>query len=82
MSDRAAADRLLPSLARRGAPGAVFAATCTFTAARAGRLSAIAAWFDAELCAGVHLTNAVGAPDTHWGRYMMPLHRSIAFQLA
>jgi precorrin-6B methylase 2 len=49
----------------------------TFIAARAGRFSALAAWFDAELCEGVHLTNAVGAPETHWGRFMLPLTRTI-----
>jgi protein arginine N-methyltransferase 1 len=56
---------------------ASFAATCTFVAARSGRLSALAAWFDAELCEGVHLTNAVGQPDTHWGRFFLPLSRTI-----
>src|SRR5205085_133966 len=54
-----------------------FESSCTFTAARAGRMSALAAWFDAELGPGVSLTNAVGAPDTHWGRFIFPLHRPI-----
>jgi type I protein arginine methyltransferase len=54
-----------------------FVATLAFTAARSGRLTALAAWFDAQLCDGVSLTNAVGAPDTHWGRFMFPLDRTI-----
>jgi protein arginine N-methyltransferase 1 len=54
-----------------------FETSCTFTAARDGRMSALAAWFDADLGAGVRLTNAVGAPDTHWGRFMFPLRRTI-----
>jgi protein arginine N-methyltransferase 1 len=54
-----------------------FVASLVFTAARSGGLSALAAWFDARLCEGVSLTNAVGAPDTHWGRFMFPLDRTI-----
>jgi hypothetical protein len=26
---------------------------------------------------GSTLTNAVGAPDTHWGRTLFPLHRAL-----
>lgn len=54
-----------------------FESSCTFTAARDGRMSALAAWFDADLGHGVRLTNAVGAPDTHWGRYVFPLRGAI-----
>lgn len=54
-----------------------FETTLEFTAARAGKLSALAGWFDAELCDGISLTNAVGAPATHWGRTMFPLQRTI-----
>ena len=55
----------------------VFESSCTFTAVRDGRMSALAAWFDADLGEGIHLTNAVGAPDTHWGRFMFPLRRTL-----
>jgi len=55
----------------------VFESSCTFTAARDGKLSALAAWFDADLGAGFSLTNAVGAPDTHWGRFLFPLRRTL-----
>ena len=54
-----------------------FVAKLAFTATRGGGLSAMAAWFDADLGEGVSLTNAVGAPDTHWGRYLFPLNRTI-----
>lgn len=48
-----------------------------FVAARSGPMSALAAWFHAELSDGVSLTNAVGAPPTHWGRSMFPLERTV-----
>jgi hypothetical protein len=54
-----------------------FVGTPVFTAARAGRFSALAAWFTADLCDGCVLTNAVGAPDTHWGRIFFPLEETI-----
>jgi protein arginine N-methyltransferase 6 len=54
-----------------------FESKLTFHAARRGKLSGLAAWFTAELADGVVLTNAVGAPDTHWGRYLFPLTRTI-----
>lgn len=53
-----------------------FEARLTFTATRDARLSALAAWFDAVMCDGISLTNAVGAPRTHWGRLMLPLVRT------
>ncbi len=54
-----------------------FEATLTFTASRSGRFSGLAAWFSADVFDGLVLTNAVGAPDTHWGRYLFPLARTI-----
>jgi SAM-dependent methyltransferase len=53
-----------------------FSAQLTFTASRDAQLSALAAWFDAVMCDGISLTNAVGAPRTHWGRLMLPLMRT------
>ncbi len=50
-----------------------FEARLSFVATRAGSLTALAAWFDAEMGGGVRLTNAVGAPNTHWGRFLFGL---------
>jgi predicted RNA methylase len=52
-----------------------FTANLTFTATGARTVTALAAWFSAELAPGVELTNAIGAPDTHWGRTLLPLDR-------
>lgn len=57
-----------------------FEARLSFTATRDGTLSALAAWFDAEMGGGVRLTNAVGAPATHWGRFVFGLDRPIAIR--
>lgn len=54
-----------------------FRAKVTFTAARAGKLSAFVTWFTADMGDGHMLTNAVGAPDTHWGRTLFPLDKAI-----
>ncbi|MBS1124183.1 MAG: prmt6 [Deltaproteobacteria bacterium] len=54
-----------------------FTAKLTFVATRSGTLSGLVAWFTAEMGDGGVLTNAVGAPDTHWGRTLFPLDRPI-----
>lgn len=54
-----------------------FTTKLTFTAARAGTFSGFLAWFTAEMGDGNTLTNAVGAPHTHWGRTWFPLDRPI-----
>lgn len=54
-----------------------FTAKLTFAAARAGTISGLVAWFTAEMGDGDTLTNAIGAPDTHWGRTWFPLDRAI-----
>jgi SAM-dependent methyltransferase len=54
-----------------------FTAKLTFTATRPGSLSGFVAWFTAEMGDGSELTNAVGAPDTHWGRTLFPLNGPI-----
>lgn len=54
-----------------------FTASLQFHAARAGRCNALAAWFRADLAPGVSLTNAPEAPETHWGRTIFPLSRTI-----
>ncbi len=47
-------------------------AELAFTIRRGGRLRGLAAWFEAELAAGVSLTNGPGA-TTHWGQMLLPL---------
>lgn len=50
-----------------------FVAHLEYRASRAGKLNALCAWFDADLGGGVALTTAVGAPATHWGRFLFPV---------
>lgn len=57
-----------------------FVAKLAFVARRAGKLSCLATWFSADMGDGEMLTNAVGAPDTHWGRFVLPLKRAIAVE--
>ena len=54
-----------------------FTAKLRFEATRAGTVSGAVAWFTAEMGDGTTLTNAVGAPDTHWGRTLFPLERPV-----
>lgn len=54
-----------------------FTTKLTFVAEHAGMISAFATWFTADMRDGSMLTNAVGAPDTHWGRTLFPLDRPI-----
>jgi hypothetical protein len=54
-----------------------FTTDLTFTTTRAGEISALVTWFTADMGDGSTLTNAVGEPDTHWGRLLMPLDRPI-----
>jgi SAM-dependent methyltransferase len=54
-----------------------FTAKLRFVATRAGAISGLVAWFTAEMGDGDVLTNAVGAPDTHWGRTLFPLERPV-----
>lgn len=54
-----------------------FTATCTFAARRAGKVSGLVAWFSAEMGDGNALTNAIGAPATHWGRTLFPFDEPI-----
>lgn len=54
-------------------PGpAVFDRTLRFTTTRAGRIRALAGWFEAQLAPDVVLSTAPGH-DTHWGQYLFPL---------
>lgn len=49
----------------------------TFVATRAGMISGFVSWFTADMGDGNVLTNAVGAPNTHWGRTLFPVDRPI-----
>jgi len=52
-------------------------ATLRATVSRAGKVSALAGWFEAELGDGLVLTNAPGAPPTHWGTVVFPLRDAL-----
>ncbi len=54
-----------------------FTTKLTFEAAEPSTVSGLLTWFVAEMGDGNTLTNAVGDPDTHWGRSMFPLDRPI-----
>lgn len=54
-----------------------FTTNLSFTATRTRTLTGFAAWFTAELAPGISLTNAVGEPNTHWGRTLFPVDRPI-----
>jgi len=54
-----------------------FTTKLTFHATAASTISGLVAWFTADMGDGTILTNAVGAPDTHWGRTLFPLDRPI-----
>lgn len=54
-----------------------FKASLSFTVSREGRFNALATWFHAEFGDGIVLTNAPDAPQTHWGRFVFPLDRSV-----
>jgi type I protein arginine methyltransferase len=67
-------DALTCSLAEADQP---FTTKLTFEATQTSRLSGLMTWFVAEMGDGNTLTNAVGDPDTHWGRSMFPLDQPI-----
>jgi len=52
-------------------------AKLTFAANRKGTVLGFAAWFHAEMAGDIVLTNAVGQPDTHWGRVFFPLNHGV-----
>lgn len=51
-----------------------------FSLKKAAKVSALAAWFTSDLAAGVHLSNAPDAPDTHWGQLMLPLDSELTLK--
>lgn len=50
-----------------------FKADLAFTAARKGRINALAAWFEADLSPGNLLSNRPSEDYTHWGRWVFPV---------
>lgn len=54
-----------------------YAARLSFRAEREATFSGLVAWFTADMGDGTTLTNAVGAPETHWGRTLFPLERPV-----
>ncbi len=54
-----------------------FTTKLTFVATEQTTLSGLLTWFVAEMGDGTTLSNAVGSPDTHWGRSLFPLDRPI-----
>ncbi|MCI5119779.1 MAG: methyltransferase domain-containing protein [Candidatus Electrothrix sp. AUS4] len=54
---------------------AAFEVEHCFDITNPGRLTALAAWFEAELGDGINLGNAPGAPNTHWGRTILPIDK-------
>jgi precorrin-6B methylase 2 len=54
-----------------------YQADLRFVAATDTTVSALGAWFAAELAPGVTLSNAPDAPDTHWGQLMLPFDKQL-----
>ncbi len=55
-----------------------FRSQLEFTADRDGQFNALAAWFRAPLTEQVVLCNGPSDPDTHWGRHIFPVGRSVS----
>ncbi|MCA1609165.1 MAG: hypothetical protein LC730_06900, partial [Acidobacteria bacterium] len=58
-----------------------YAATLSFSATRKCSINAMASWFHADFGQNIVLTNAPGAPETHWGRFVFPLKRTVKVEL-
>lgn len=52
-----------------------FRASLRFPVKQGGSVNGLAAWFQAEFGNNLLLTNAPGAPVTHWRQYALPLQR-------
>lgn len=53
-------------------------AELSFVVGRSLAVTALAAWFKADLGGGVTLSNAPNAPDTHWGQMLFPLNSRLS----
>ncbi len=47
----------------------------SFKISKPGRLTALAAWFEADMGNGIKLGNSPEAPNTHWGRTILPVDK-------
>ena len=54
-----------------------FNSSLSFSVIREGKLNALATWFNATFPSNIKLSNAPGAPKTHWGRYVFPLDNTV-----
>ena len=52
-----------------------FRGSAQWIAERAGRLEGLVTWFEAGFGADITLSNAPGAPATHWGQFVFALER-------
>lgn len=55
----------------------VFEAKLEFISACEGEINVLAAWFDTKSAKTVRLSNAPDCPDTHWGRTVFPLGKTV-----
>jgi SAM-dependent methyltransferase len=55
-----------------------FTARISFVAERDGQMNALAAWFRTDLSPSVELDVGPHKPDTHWGRTVFPIDRTLA----
>ncbi len=51
--------------------------TLVFPILRPGTLYGVAGWFQVELCPGVQISTAPGAPPTHWRQAVFPLREPV-----
>jgi len=57
-----------------------FSTRLEFVAKRDGEFNTLAAWFRAELTKQIVLCNGPWDPDTHWGRTIFPIGRSVSVE--
>ncbi len=55
-----------------------FTARLAFTAHRKGCFNVLAAWFQANLTHQITLSNGPADPNTHWGRTLLPIGKTIS----
>lgn len=57
-----------------------YEAELKFSIEKAAKVTALGAWFHAELSPKVALSNAPDCPDTHWGQLILPLKSELALK--
>ena len=58
-----------------------FSTELEFVSNRNGAVNVLAAWFETVSGKGVYLSNGPAHPDTHWGRTIFPLGKTIPIQV-